>query len=128
LPFGGQKNNGTEVQGPYRAAAAKLRGGGHGSYVDDWVGWADTESQLYNDYTESQLYNDYTESQLYNDFADFLQVCDKHGITLETGKTKFDYPSAQFFGFRQSGHKRSRLATKHLDSLRKLCLCLVPPH
>ena len=34
LPFG-QKNSGTEAQGPNRAAAAELRGGRHGNYVDD---------------------------------------------------------------------------------------------
>jgi hypothetical protein len=103
LPFG-QKNSGTEAQGPYRAAAAKLRNGRHGNYVDDWIGWADSEKQLFED------------------FEDFLRVCDKYDITLGTAKTKFGYPSAQFFGFRVD-IEGSHLATKHLDPLRKL----VPP-
>ena len=44
LPFG-QKNSGTEAQGPYRAAAAELRNRRFGNYVDDWIGWANTEAQ-----------------------------------------------------------------------------------
>ncbi len=35
LPFG-QKNSGTEAQGPYRAAAAEMHRGRYGNYVDDW--------------------------------------------------------------------------------------------
>ncbi len=38
LPFG-QKNSGTEAQGPYRAAAAEMHRGRHGNYVDDWIGY-----------------------------------------------------------------------------------------
>ncbi len=39
LPFAfGQRNSGTEAQGPYRAAANELNKGRHGNYVDDWVG------------------------------------------------------------------------------------------
>jgi hypothetical protein len=36
LPFG-QRNSGTEAQGPYRAAASELSKGRHGNYVDNWV-------------------------------------------------------------------------------------------
>ncbi len=67
LPFE-QKNNDTETQGSYRAAAAELRNGRRGNYVDDWIGWADTEEQLCDD------------------FANFLRVCDKSGINLGTAK------------------------------------------
>ncbi len=58
LPFG-QKNNGTEVQGPYRAAASEMQRGRHGNYVDDWIGYS----------------NDIM--QLLDDFALFLEVCSK---------------------------------------------------
>ena len=49
-------------------------------------------------------------------------MCDKHDITLGTPKTKFGYPTAQFFGFKVDKNG-SHLATKHLDPLQKL----VPP-
>jgi hypothetical protein len=58
LPFG-QRNSGTEAQGPYRAAAAEMNKGRHGNYVDDWVGYANTLRQLLDD------------------FAVFLRVCRK---------------------------------------------------
>ncbi len=103
LPFG-QRNSGTEAQGPYRAAAAEMRNGRHGNYVDDWIGWPDSEEQLCED------------------FAGFLSVCDKYEITLGTAKTKFGYASAQFFGFRVD-IEGSHLASKHLYPLRTL----VPP-
>jgi hypothetical protein len=103
LPFG-QKNSGTEAQGPYRAAAAELKGGRHGNYVDDWIGWSESEEQLCDD------------------FAQFLAVCEKYTITLGTTKTRFGYPTAQFFGFCVD-KEGSCLATKHLDPLAKL----VPP-
>ncbi len=51
LPFG-QKNSGTDAQGPYRAAAAEMRNGRHGDYVDDWIGWADSEEQLCEDFAD----------------------------------------------------------------------------
>jgi hypothetical protein len=78
LPFG-QKNSGTEAQGPYRAAAAEMHRGRHGNYVDDWIGYGnDLEILL-------------------EDFACFLRVCRKYQITLGIAKTKFGYGEAQFF-------------------------------
>jgi hypothetical protein len=59
LPFG-QKNSGTEAQGPYRAAASEMQRGRHGNYVDDWIGYS----------------NDL--DQLIGDLACFLGVCEKH--------------------------------------------------
>jgi hypothetical protein len=82
-----------EAQGPYRAAAAELKGGRHGNYVDDWIGWSDREDQLC----------EY--------FAQFLGVCEKYDNVR--------YPTAQFFGFcvdKVGFH----LATKHLDPIAKL--------
>ncbi len=43
LPFG-QKNSGTEAQGPYLLAAKKLRQ--VSNYVDDWLGFADEFSEV----------------------------------------------------------------------------------
>jgi hypothetical protein len=43
LPFG-QKNSGTEAQGPYLLAAKRLRQ--VSNYVDDWLGYADDFSEL----------------------------------------------------------------------------------
>jgi hypothetical protein len=102
LPFG-QRNSGTEAQGPYRAAANEMNKGWHGNYVDDWVGYADTLEQLFQD------------------FFVFLGVCRKYQITLGP-KTKFGFREAQFFGFRID-KKGSHLALKHLDPIRNL----VPP-
>jgi hypothetical protein len=103
LPFG-QRNSGTEAQGPYRAAASEMKAGRHGNYVDDWIGYA----------------NDL--EQLFDDFAVFLRVCSKYQITLGPPKTRFGYSEAQFFGFRVN-EKSSHLALKHLDPIRNL----VPP-
>jgi transposase InsO family protein len=103
LPFG-QRNSGTEAQGPYRAAANEMNVGRHGNYVDDWIGYS----------------NDL--EQLFADFRAFLQVCLKYQITLGPPKTRFGYPEAQFFGFRVN-EQGSHLAVKHLDPLRSL----VPP-
>ena len=79
LPFG-QRNSGTEAQGPYRAAASELNKGRHGNYVDDWVGYANTIEQLFDD------------------FALFLRVCRKYAITLGPQKTRFGFREAQFLG------------------------------
>jgi hypothetical protein len=103
LPFG-QKNSGTEAQGPYRAAAGEMERGRHGNYVDDWIGYSDDLNQLIDD------------------FARFLEVCQKYGITLGISKTRIGYPEAQFFGFRVN-KQGSHLALKHLDPIRNL----VPP-
>jgi hypothetical protein len=103
LPFG-QRNSGTEAQGPYRAAASELNKGRHGNYVDDWVGYANTIEQLFDD------------------FALFLRVCRKYAITLGPQKTRFGFREAQFFGFRIN-IEGSHLALKHLDPIRNL----VPP-
>ena len=43
LPFG-QKNSGTEAQGPYLLAAKKLRQ--VSNYVDDWLGYSDDFGEL----------------------------------------------------------------------------------
>jgi hypothetical protein len=103
LPFG-QKNSGTEAQGPYRAAASEMQRGRHENYVDDWIGYG----------------NDL--DQLIDDFACFLGVCEKFSITLGIGKTRIGYNEAQFFGFRVN-MEGSHLALKHLDPIRNL----VPP-
>ena len=50
LPFG-QKNSGTEAQGPYRAAASGMQRGRHGNYVDDWIGYSNDLEQLLSDFT-----------------------------------------------------------------------------
>ena len=101
LPFG-QKNSGTEAQGPYLLAAKKLRQ--VSNYVDDWLGYSD-------DFTE-----------LLQNFEAFLAVCLEFNITLNTSKTRFGFPHAQFFGFvvDESG---TRLADKHLCPIRNM----VPP-
>jgi hypothetical protein len=103
LPFG-QRNSGTEAQGPYRVAANEMNKGRHGNYVDDWVGYADTLPQLYDD------------------FGAFLRVCRKYQITLGPPKTRFGFQEAQFFGFRVN-REGSHLALKHFDPIRNL----VPP-
>ncbi len=103
LPFG-QKNSGTEAQGPYRAAAGEMERGRHGNYADDWIGYSDDLNQLIEDSTR------------------FLEVCEKHCITLGISKTRIGYPEAQFFGFRVN-KQGSHLALKHLDPIRNL----VPP-
>jgi hypothetical protein len=100
LPFG-QKNSGTEAQGPYRAAANELNKGRHGNYVDDWIGYSNSLDQLCTD------------------FEVFLNVCLKYNITLGPHKTRFGYPEAQFFGFRVNA-EGSHLALKHLDPIRQL--------
>jgi hypothetical protein len=100
LPFG-QKNSGTEAQGPYRAAAAEMHRGRHGNYVDDWIGYGDDLDVLLED------------------FARFLQLCEKYQITLGISKTRFGYGEAQFFGFRVN-KEGSHLALKHLDPIRNL--------
>jgi hypothetical protein len=103
LPFG-QKNSGTEAQGPYRAAASEMHRGRYGNYVDDWIGYSNNLAQLIAD------------------FERFLEVCQKYNITLGIAKTRVGYPEAQFFGFRVN-KQGSHLAVKHLDPLRTL----VPP-
>jgi hypothetical protein len=103
LPFG-QRNSGTEAQGPYRAAANEMNKGRHGNYVDDWVGYADTLDLLFQD------------------FSVFLSVCRKYQITLGPPKTKSGFREAPFFGFRID-KEGSHLALKHLDPIRNL----VPP-
>jgi hypothetical protein len=82
LPFG-QRNSGTEAQGPYRAAAAKMNKARHGNnYVDDWIGYANNIEDLFAD------------------FIVFLRVCRKYSITFGLPKTRFDFREAQFFVFR----------------------------
>jgi hypothetical protein len=81
-----------------------MQRGRHGNYVDDWIGYSNNLDQLIDN------------------FACFLQVCEKYAITLGTGKTRFGYSEAQFFGFRVN-QEGSHLAFKHLDPLRNL----VPP-
>jgi hypothetical protein len=104
LPFG-QRNSGTEAQGPYRAAAMEMSKGRHGNYVDNWIGYSNNLEQLFDD------------------FALFLKVCRKFQITLGPPKTRFGFREAQFFGFRID-KEGSHLALKHLDPIRKL----VPPN
>jgi hypothetical protein len=101
LPFG-QKNAGTEAQGPYFLAAKKLRQ--VSNYVDDWLGYANVFDELLRNFT------------------DFLAVCLEYNITLNTSKTKFGFSSAQFFGFKVD-IKGTRLADKHLCPIRNM----VPP-
>jgi hypothetical protein len=101
LPFG-QKNSGTEAQGPYLLAAKQLRQ--VSNYIDDWLGYANTFDELLTNFTA------------------FLSVCLEHSITLNTSKTKFGFPSAQFFGFKVD-FKGTRLADKHMCPVRNM----VPP-
>ncbi len=92
LPFG-QKNSGTEAQGPYLNAAKRLKN--ISNYVDDWLGYAD-------DFDE-----------LLRNFEEFLKVCLEYNITLNAAKTRFGFASAQFFGFVAS-FDGTHLADKHL--------------
>ena len=101
LPFG-QKNSGTEAQGPYREAAKHLKN--VSNYVDDWLGYANTLDDLCAHWER------------------LLQVCQQARITLNTTKTKIGYESADFFGFTAS-FEGTCLADKHLNPLR----ALVPP-
>jgi len=101
LPFG-QKNSGTEAQGPYRNAARSLKN--LANYMDDWLGFTNNVDQLCID------------------FEKFLAVCVANNITLNTTKTRVGYSSAQFFGFTVSADG-TRLSDKHLDPLQNL----VPP-
>ncbi len=73
LPFG-QKNSGTEAQGPYLNAAKRLKK--ISNYVDDWLGYS-------NDFEE-----------LLQNFEEFLKVCLGYNITLNAGKTRFGFPTA----------------------------------
>ncbi len=101
LPFG-QKNSGTEAQGPYLLAAKKLSQ--VSNYVDDWLGYA----------------NDF--ETLFANFKAFLGVCLEYNITLNTTKTKFGFGKAQFFGFSVDA-EGTRLADKHLCPIKNM----VPP-
>jgi hypothetical protein len=101
LPFG-QKNSGTEAQGPYLLPAKKLKQ--VSNYVDDWLGYA----------------NDF--ETLFENFKCFLGVCLEYNITLNTTKTRFGFPQAQFFGFAVDVDG-TRLADKHLCSITNM----VPP-
>ncbi len=101
LPFC-QKNSGTEAQGPYLLATKKLRK--VSNYVDDWLGFAD-------DFDE-----------LFVNFESFLAVCLEFNITLNTSKTRFGFPQAQFFGF-QVDQFGTRLADKNLCPIKNM----VPP-
>jgi hypothetical protein len=71
LPFG-QKNGGTEAQGPYRKAAASLSN--IANYVGDWLGYDITHDNDIND--------------LVKNFAKFLAVCRENNITLNAHKTR----------------------------------------
>jgi hypothetical protein len=96
LPFG-QKNSGTEAQGPHRNAARALIQ--LFNYVDDWLGHSnDIEELLVN-------------------FDEFLAVCIENDIALNAHKTRFGYHEANFFGFTVD-KVGSHLAAKHLDPLR----------
>jgi hypothetical protein len=101
LPFG-QKNSGTEAQGPYLNAAKRLKK--ISNYVDDWLGFSDEFEEL--------LQN----------FKEFLKVCLEYNITLNASKTKFGFASAQFFGF-VADKDGTRLADKHLCPIKNM----VPP-
>ncbi len=101
LPFG-QKNSGTEAQGPYLNAAKRLKK--ISNYVDDWLGYAD-------DFDE-----------LLRNFEEFLKVCLEYNITLNAAKTRFGFASTQFFGF-DASFDGTRLADKHLCPIRNM----VPP-
>jgi hypothetical protein len=101
LPFG-QKNSGTEAQGPYRNASRALQN--LSNYMDDWLGFSnDTDAFC-------------------DDFEKFLAACVENRITLNTNKTRVGYSAAQFFGF-VVNKEGVRLADKHLDPLQNL----VPP-
>jgi hypothetical protein len=101
LPFG-QKNSGTEAQGPYRTASRLLHN--ISNYVDDWLGYANTIDELLKN------------------FIEFLRVCLESNITLNTNKTLFGFPSAEFFGF-TADKEGTHLSDKHLDPIASL----VPP-
>jgi hypothetical protein len=101
LPFG-QKNSGTEAQGPYLLAAKRLKQ--VSNYVDDWLGYTHEFEELSANFTE------------------FLAVCLEYNINLNTSKTRFGFPQAQFFGFKVDV-KGTRLADKHLCPIRNM----VPP-
>ncbi len=88
--------------GPYLLAAKKLRQ--VSNYVDGWLGYAD----------------DY--ETLFENFKALLGVCLEFNITLNTTKTRFGYPRAQFFGFTVD-ENGTRLADKHLCPIRNM----VPP-
>jgi hypothetical protein len=101
LPFG-QKNSGTEAQGPCRKAAAELKN--ISNYVDDWLG--------YEDDIEKPLSN----------FEDFLKACLTNNVALNVHKTRFGFPRAQFFGFEvDSDSAGIRLAKSVLTPWRTLC-------
>ncbi len=98
LPFG-QKNSGTEAQGPYLNAAKKLKK--ISNYVDDWLGCS-------NDFEE-----------LLQNFEEFLKVCLDYNITLNAGKTTFGFPTAHFFGF-IADEVGTRLAENNLCPLKNM--------
>ena len=101
LPFG-QKNSGTEAQGPYREAIRECKN--LSNYVDDFLSYS-------NDLDE-----------LIDNLEKFLAVCVLKDITLNTHKTRIGYNEATFYGFTVNADG-SHLADKHLDPLRTL----VPP-
>ena len=106
LPFG-QKNSGTEAQGPYRIAISQLSTDSRqhlSNYVDDFMGYARNLDDLCRR------------------FEDFLSVCDRNNITLNPHKVRVGYSKATFFGF-QVDKRGTQLAEKHLDPIRNL----VPP-
>ncbi len=92
LPFG-QKNAGTEAQGPYLNAAKKLKN--ISNYVDDWLGYA-------NDFEE-----------LLRNFEELLK------LGLEASKTRFGFSRAHFFEFIAS-YDGTRLADKHLCPIQNM--------
>ena len=106
LPFG-QKNSGTEAQGPYRIAMAQLSADSRqhvSNYVDDFMGYANSTDDLCAR------------------FEDFLSVCAENHITLNPHKVRVGYSSATFFGF-EVDKDGTRLAEKHLDPIKNM----VPP-
>ncbi len=75
------------------------------NYVDDWLGYADDFETLFEN------------------FKSFLiGVCLEFNITLNTTKTRFGFPQAQFFGFTVD-ENGTRLADKYLCPIRNM----VPP-
>jgi hypothetical protein len=74
------------------------------NYVDDWLGYANNFETLFEN------------------FKSFLGVCLEYNITLNTTKTRFGFPKAQFFGFSVDADD-PRLADKHLCSIKNM----VPP-
>ncbi len=72
--------------------------------MDDWLGYA----------IEFET--------LFENFKAFLGVCLEFNITLNTTKTRFGFPQAQFFGFTVDVDG-TRLADKHLCPIRNM----VPP-